>query len=101
MSRILTLMFVLAFSASPAFARDDGGFSSTPFPPSAPAALGDYVAGDISESPANIEPAAGDEEDVAPTEEKLDAESTAATDTPVETPAPEVDTPDTSAAPQE
>lgn len=64
------MLAVLAFAA-PAFAADDGGFGSAKFPVAAPAALGDYVAGDLSASPADIEPAAGDEEDVTPTEEKL------------------------------
>lgn len=72
---LFALIAVLGFAA-PAVAADDGGFGSAKFPVAAPAALGDYVAGDISASPADIEPAAGDEEDVTPAEEKLGDDTT-------------------------
>lgn len=71
MLKTLSVLFVVLAIASPAFAADDGGFGSAKFPEAAPAALGDFVAGDISSNPAAIEPAAGDEEDVTPAEEKL------------------------------
>ena len=96
MSRILILVSAMVMLVSPAFAKDDGGFGAVQFPVQAPAALGDYVAGDIA-SPASIEPAAGDEEDVAPAEEALDTEMA----DPAVVPVPHVDTPDTKDAPQE
>lgn len=88
--KLMMILAALLFSV-PAIAADDGGFGSAKFPVAAPAALGDYVAGDLSVDPSAIEPAAGDE---AP------LEAASAVD-PASVSAPAVETPDTKAAPKE
>lgn len=102
MTRFLSLLIALSCLSAPALAKDvkdDGGFGDTSFPAQAPAALGDYVASGFDDvtSPANIEPAAGDEEDIQPSTEELDKAAKESS----ETPAPVIDIIDTKAAPQE
>jgi hypothetical protein len=79
MTRFLTLTCTLMLFSFPAFAKDDGGFGDTRFSNKAPTALGDVATtpDDMMKtpgtpSPASIEPAAGDEEDVQPPTETLD-----------------------------
>lgn len=80
MTKILIVLLGLTFIGAPAFAKDDGGFGSG-FRGKAPSALGDYTSPDSgalasdASTPANIEPAAGEEEDIQSPEEVLDASS--------------------------
>lgn len=107
MSRILTVLFAVCIMAAPAFARDDGGFGTAQFPPKAPAALGDYVADSFENSPATLEPAAGEEEDVQAPEESLTADKAGVPEEKAEekkatdVPAPKVETIPAEKAPQE
>lgn len=77
---ILTILFATAFFAAPAMAgnvHDDGGFGSTRFSAQTPVALGgqaqnnNVVAVVPPTSPADIEPAAG-EEDITPEADTLE-----------------------------
>lgn len=78
--RILSLMMLAVMIAAPAMAKDDGGFGSSRFSAQTPVALsGEVPTGALASapavpSPADIEPAAG-EEDVTPEEEVIDNQS--------------------------
>lgn len=65
MTRFLFAFLILA--SSPVIAKDDGGFGSVRFTAQAPEALSDQSVEDksiaLDETPANIEPAAGDNKD--------------------------------------
>lgn len=112
MNKIVILAVALLMTAPPAFAADDGGFGSIQFPARAPAALGDYVAGDLGVSPADIEPAAGEEEAPASSVDAAEPAVPSAADENLAEPSEpvsttdhhepvKVETPDSSAAPQE
>lgn len=72
MTRLIVLFLIVLGMASPALARDDGGFGSAGFSGKAPAALGETESNSSSSAlikeetpsfdPSQIEPAAGDEE---------------------------------------
>jgi hypothetical protein len=105
MTKILTLLIGLTLLSPSAFAKDDGGFGSG-FAGKAPSALGDYTAPDTNalasdaSTPANIEPAAGEEEDVQSPEEVLDAPSSTDKTSKIED-APHIETIDADKAPKE
>ena len=76
--QMMSIMAIaVLFGAGPALAKDDGGFGSARFTAQAPAALGGAPVMDamaniqMEVSPADIEPAAG-EEDIRPDVEQLD-----------------------------
>lgn len=72
---ILMIGLIVCMPVSYAVAADDGGFGSSRFSATPPAALGGPAAvkiiGEEPETPAGIEPAAGDEEDITAPEEPL------------------------------
>ena len=77
MRNLFIMMLTVLLGAGHAVAKDDGGFGSSRFSAQVPLALGTEVPADAlaaapsSVSPADIEPAAG-EEDITPAEEPID-----------------------------